>query len=172
MRRAFLIAVLPMGVLYAQPGFDKEFKKDWETSKQFTLAVAEAMPAGKYGFKVSPEEMPFAALMLHIATAQAFRFAQIAGQPMPFEIPKTIPKDSAKEFVMKLLAQSFDFCITQLDLLTPQKLARSYKVDWYERPEVTGREMVLAMFVHTAHHRGQAEVYLRANGIQPPPYRF
>ena len=34
------------------------------------------------------------------------------------------------------------------------------------------RELVLGMFTHTAHHRGQAEVYLRANGIKPPAYRF
>jgi len=129
--RSFVIAALSLGALHGQARFDKEFKKDWETSKQFTLAVAEAMPAEKYGFKVSPEEMAFAALMLHIATSQAFRFAQVAGQTMPFEIPKSIPKDSAKEFVVKLLAQSFDFCIAQLDAFTPEKLEQSYKVDWY-----------------------------------------
>ena len=172
MLRTFVVVILSLGALRGQAGLDKEFKKDWETSKQFTLAVAEAMPAEKYGFKVSPEEMPFAALMLHIATSQAFRFAQIAGQPMPFEVPKSIPKDSAKAFVMKLVAQSFDFCIAQLDAFTPEQLGRLYKVDWYERPEVSGRQLVLGMFTHTAHHRGQAEVYLRANGIQPPAYRF
>ena len=170
--RHLVIAALSLGALHAEPGFDKEFKKDWQTSKQFTLAVAEAMPAEKYGYKVSSEEMSFAALMLHIATSQAFRFAQIAGTPMPFEAPKSIPKDSAKEFVMKLLAQSFDYCIAQLDAFPPERLERLYKVDWYERPDVTGRQLVLGMFVHTAHHRGQAEVYLRANGIQPPAYRF
>ncbi len=37
---------------------------------------------------------------------------------------------------------------------------------------LTGRQLVLGMFVHTAHHRGKAEVYLRANGIKPPDYRF
>ena len=172
MLRSLVIPLLSLGALYGQAGLDQEFKKNWETSKQFTLAVAGAMPAEKYGFKVSPDEMSFAALMLHIATSQAFRFAQIAGQPMPFEIPKSIPKDSAKEFVMKLLAQSFDFCIVELDAFTPEKLGQRYKVDWYERPEVSGRQLVLGMFTHTAHHRGQAEVYLRANGIQPPAYRF
>jgi uncharacterized damage-inducible protein DinB len=27
-------------------------------------------------------------------------------------------------------------------------------------------------FTHTAHTRGQAEVYLRVKGIKPPDYRF
>ena len=172
MHRAIAIVVFAVNAVYGQAAFDKQFQNDWIRSRQFTLAVAEAMPADKYSFKVSPEEMPFAVLMLHIATSQASRFAQVSGQPMPFEIPKSIPKDSAKEFVIQLLAQSFDFCIAQLHAITPQQLTRSYKVDWYERPEVTGRELLLGMLVHTAHHRGQAEVYLRANGIQPPPYRF
>jgi uncharacterized damage-inducible protein DinB len=130
------------------------------------------MPADKYGFKPSDEEMPFATLMIHIATSNAFRFAQISGQPNPLKVPSTIPKEQAKETAKKLLADSFDFCMAQLDQFTPAQMDKIYKVGWYERPEVTGRELVLAMFVHTAHHRGQAEVYLRANGIKPPDYRF
>jgi hypothetical protein len=30
-----------------------------------------------------------------------------------------------------------------------------------------GREILLALYVHVAHHRGQAEVYLRDKGINP-----
>ena len=32
--------------------------------------------------------------------------------------------------------------------------------------------MIMNMFVHTAHHRAQCEVYLRAKGIKPPDYTF
>lgn len=154
------------------PVFDKEFRKDWETSRQFTLAVADSMPLEKYGYKVSEEEMSFAALMIHIATSNAFRFAQIIGKPMPLTVPATLPKDGAKELAKKLLAESFDFCLAQLDQFTPEQMDRFYKVDWFERESVSGRQLVLGMFTHTAHHRGQAEVYLRANGIKPPEYRF
>lgn len=35
-----------------------------------------------------------------------------------------------------------------------------------------GREILLAMYVHVAHHRGQAEIYLRDKGIKPPSYRI
>jgi uncharacterized damage-inducible protein DinB len=34
-----------------------------------------------------------------------------------------------------------------------------------------GKEVLLAMYVHVAHHRGQAEIYLRDKGIKPPGYR-
>ena len=37
---------------------------------------------------------------------------------------------------------------------------------------LNGREILLALYVHMAHHRGQAEVYLRIKGVAPPPYVF
>jgi len=39
-------------------------------------------------------------------------------------------------------------------------------------PLVHFAPMILNMFVHTAHHRAQCEVYMRAKGIKPPDYRF
>jgi uncharacterized damage-inducible protein DinB len=173
MLRFAVLACLAFSALRAAaPALDPQVAKDWMTSKEFTLAVAGAMPADKYGYQVAPEEMPFAALMIHIADSQAYRFAQISGKPIPFEVPKTIDKMRAKEISKQLLAQSFDFCIGLLAEFTPEQMDKLYEVGWYERPKITGRELVLGMFIHTAHHRGQAEVYLRANGIKPPAYRF
>ncbi|HLM97728.1 MAG TPA: DinB family protein [Bryobacteraceae bacterium] len=37
---------------------------------------------------------------------------------------------------------------------------------------LNGRELLLALCVHMAHHRGQAEIYLRIKGIKPPGYVF
>lgn len=74
--------------------------------------------------------------------------------------------------MLDLLNQSFDFCIGLLPKLTKEQLERSIKVDWRGRPQVTGRQSLIGMFVHAAHHRGQAEVYMRAKGIKPPLYEF
>jgi uncharacterized damage-inducible protein DinB len=41
-----------------------------------------------------------------------------------------------------------------------------------EGRQSTVREQLWAAFTHTAHHRGQAEVYLRVKNIKPPGYRF
>jgi len=38
--------------------------------------------------------------------------------------------------------------------------------------QLPGREVLLAMYIHVAHHRGQAEIYLRDRGIKPPAYRI
>jgi uncharacterized damage-inducible protein DinB len=38
--------------------------------------------------------------------------------------------------------------------------------------KMTGFEWLWSYFTHTAHHRGQAEVYLRVKGVKPPDYVF
>ena len=106
--------LLPLCLHSQSPVFDKDFRNDWQTSREFTLAVAEAMPVEKYGFKPSDEEMRFGALMIHIATSNALRFAQIAGKPNPVKAPGNIPKEDAKEIAKKLLMESLDFCIAEL----------------------------------------------------------
>ncbi len=142
---------------------------DWKISKQFTLEVAEKMPAEFYDFKPNPEQMSFGQQMIHIAGAQAYRFAQLTGTKLPFtEQPKTADKATA----LRLLNVSFDYVISLLPKITPQQMAQTFKVDWRGRPEVNGRQMMLNMFVHTAHHRAQCEVYLRLKNIQPPVYTF
>ncbi len=166
-----LVAVCVAGQAQIAPS-NEQIVKEWQMSKEFTLAVANAMPAEQYGFKVAEGEMSFAALMLHIATAQAYRFAQVAGVESPIQVPKQLAADKAKEIAIDTLRKSFDYCIGQLSKFTPEQLARTYSVDWYERANASGREIVQAMFVHTAHHRAQAEVYERAKGIAPPVYRF
>jgi hypothetical protein len=47
-----------------------------------------------------------------------------------------------------------------------------YGTNSYEAPEVTGRELLTGMFTHTAHRRGQAEMYLRIKSNQTSPIPF
>ncbi|HKW97100.1 MAG TPA: hypothetical protein VJN43_05160 [Bryobacteraceae bacterium] len=46
--------------------FQNHPSKHWRVAKEFTLSVAEAMPAEGYDFKPQPEEMSFGRLMMHI----------------------------------------------------------------------------------------------------------
>src|SRR6202521_6252869 len=64
--------------------FKALFAKHWQISKEFTLAVAEAMPAEYYNFKPNPEEMSFGELMSHIAQSNSEAFADVADiEPLP-----------------------------------------------------------------------------------------
>jgi len=57
-----------------------EWVHDWEIQRDFTLAVAEKMPAKDYGFKATPEEI--AAVVAFVASTQS---AAINGAAAPAE---------------------------------------------------------------------------------------
>ena len=79
------------------------------------------------------------------------------------------PGTSSKESVVKYLADSFDYCTATINALTDSQLNATHSSPDGKMP---GREILLALYVHMAHHRGQAEIYLRIKGIAPPGYVF
>jgi DinB family protein len=150
-----------------------EFVHDWQISKQFSIDVANAMPADLYSFKPNPDEMTFGEQMVHIAISNVFRFNQITGIKPPFPLDLNNPPASDKESALKLLNLSFDYVLEVLPKITPEQLKRTWHIpSWKGRNDPDGRAMILNMFVHTAHHRAQCEVYMRAKGIKPPDYTF
>jgi len=158
--------------LFAQPNTSllsrADFIQNWKTSKEFTIAVAEKMPEDLYGYKANAEEMSFAGLMVHIANSNQFRFAQVSEDKSP---APAAPKQWTKATIIDRLRESFDYCIGKLGTITEEQLKRQFQVGWYQRPEASGSQILLGMYAHTAHHRAQAEVYMRANNIKPPDYR-
>ncbi len=170
----FAVCLAAMAPVLAAQSFQETFGKHWKTSKEFTLAVAEAMPAEFYSFRPNEEEMSFGQLMAHIATANNSAFATAAGVK-----PPAIPEKSAagrkdpaaidKATAIQFLTDSFDFCANTLQQADPEKLRA---LSGPEGRQMTGQERVWSYFTHTAHHRGQAEVYLRVKNIKPPAYRF
>jgi uncharacterized damage-inducible protein DinB len=180
-RRSWLLALVLAAVASAAAQTAKvnsvldmsEFVHDWQISKQFTVDVATAMPADLYSFKPNPEEMTFGEQMVHIAGANVFRFNQFTGIKPPFEFDPAKPPASDKQSVLRMLDQSFDYVIDVPPKITPEQLNRTWHIpSWKGRTDPDGRAMILNMFVHTAHHRAQCEVYMRAKGIKPPDYTF
>lgn len=170
MNRFLLLAICGLLPLAAQPNLlpMEDFIQDWKNSKKLTIEVAEKMPEEFYSYRPAPEVSTFHALLAHIATSQAFRFAQIKGETLPLKLPK----EQTKQTVISLLNDSFDYVLSVLPKLTEEQLSKTYKVDWRERPTATGRQILLNMFVHTAHHRAQCETYMRSKGVEPPYYLF
>ena len=131
---------------------------------QLSVAVAQAMPAEKYGFRPHPESMTFGELMAHIASTN-YQFCS----GLKDTNPPALPSPSDKDGISKFLADSFQYCSRIVNDLSDQELRATHN-----SPDgrLSGREVLLAMYIHVAHHRGQAEIYLRDNGIKPPGYRI
>ena len=146
--------------------FAAEFGKHWNTAKALTLAVADAMPAENYDFKPNPEEMTFGQQIAHIAQANFGYCSRLNNSKAP---PMERPEMLDKGAVMKLASDSFDYCSDIVAGLTDQNLD---EMRGPEGRQSSVREVMLATLGHMAHHRGQAEVYLRAKGVKPPTYTF
>jgi len=171
----FTILALALPAL-AQTGVKDALAKHWKTSGEFTVAVADAMPADGYAFRVAPEEMNYGQMMAHIAAANLNACSIASGLTKPALPPKIADwaKDMQKVDVDKVTAiqflkDSFAFCDHAVAAMNMERLD---SVVGPPARNQTGFEWLWAYFTHTAHHRGQAEVYLRAKGIKPPGYQF
>jgi uncharacterized damage-inducible protein DinB len=149
-----------------------DFVRDWQISKRFTLAVAQAMPAASYDFKATPEEMTFGEQMMHLSSSLFAMFNRISGEKPVYTVP---PKTVTKEVALDWIDKSFDYVISVVPKLTDKQLdASPFPVNFVGRPgpNINGRDMMMNMFIHVAHHRAQCEVYLRLKGVTPPIYTF
>jgi uncharacterized damage-inducible protein DinB len=155
----------------AENDFKALFAKHWQVAKEFTLAVAEAMPAEGYHFKPNPEELSFGQLMIHIAAQNSDSCASATGtKPIDGLSSTAWPATTDRQTAIKFLTLSFDKCAKDLDAMPPEQWNKEvYKV---RGQPVLASEALWYTFTHTAHHRGQAEVYLRVKNIKPPAWRF
>ena len=128
------------------------------------VGVAEAMPPGEYAFRPDPPSMSFGEQMAHIAQANYAFCYGLKDLKTP-----AMPAASDKESLVKFVGDSFDYCTSVINTLSDEQLSQTHS-----SPDgrLLGREILLALYVHMAHHRGQAEIYLRIKGIAPPPYVF
>ena len=170
---ALLALALPV---FAQVGIKDVLARRWKISGDFTIAVASAMPAKTYNFRPNPEEMNFGQLMAHIALANLGACSRASGMPRP-ELPAKIAawsKDTNKidvdrDTAIQFLTDSFSFCASAMNSMSPERLSAMVGP---EGRQMSAFETLWSYFTHTAHHRGQAEVYLRVKGIKPPDYVF
>jgi hypothetical protein len=158
----------------AQSNIKDALVKHWKVTADFTIAVAKQMPAESYGFRPVPEELSFGQLMVQIGGANLNACSAASGMPRPAVPPKVMEtvKDEKinveKDLAVQFLTDSFDFCNKAVAAMTPEKLDAMAG----GTRKMTGFEWLWAYFTHTAHHRGQAEVYLRLKGIVPVTYTF
>ncbi len=140
----------------------------WKQSKAYMMEFAAAMPEDKYGFKPTEEVFSFAEQLLHLAGANYWFFSAIKGGQPPVSEDALKAEGKSGAEVKKLLEDSFAFgdgIVADLD-------DASAAVDvTMGKNKLAAWKLVLFCADHITHHRGQAVVYLRLNGIKPPQYR-
>jgi uncharacterized damage-inducible protein DinB len=146
----------------APPDASGEYSKHFAALGKLSVAVAQAMPPEKYSFRPHPDSMNFGELMSHIAKTNYQFCAGLKDSASP-----AFPSATDKDGIVKFLSDSFEYCSAVIPNLSSEQMNQMHSSPDGRLP---GREVLLAMYIHIAHHRGQAEIYLRDNGIKPPSY--
>jgi len=130
------------------------------------IALAEAIPAEKFGWRPAPGVRSVSEVYMHIALAN-FYLLSVTGPKMPADmkspgLEKTV---TAKADVINWLKRSLDAVKTARAGLKPGDFERKVKI--YNRDaNVDG--MYLRIIVHANEDMGQLIAYARMNGIVPP----
>ena len=132
-------------------------------SRTNTLGAIAAMPADKFGYKPTPDQMSFAHLVVHIVgfnNAVCAKAADIAA-PKVEEAKET----DAKDRLLAAATASYDFCAEALGKMDDSKLGDG--IDLFGRQ---GPRALAALILASgwADHYADAAMYLRLNGILPP----
>ena len=149
---------------FAQMDVKAVVLKHLQTSRDFTLKVADQMPESTYDFKLTPPQMSFAEQMVHLSQAFDEFLAPLTGESVSGK-PASMRKNDVIAFVRK----SFDDAITRVSKLTTAQITKTYSAGG---GPVSGLDMLMELLDHTTNHRASAEMYLRAKGITPAEYRF
>lgn len=127
-------------------------------------AAADAMPADKFSFKPTADQITFAHLTLHIAESNNLFCSKISGVAAP-EGPKLTETDSKDKLVANVKA-SFDFCSSALAKLDDSHLADSIPV--FPNRSFSRAGTMFILVGSWADHYSAQSLYLRLNGVLPP----
>jgi len=126
-----------------------------ENSKNYTLAVVEAMPAEAYDFKPADAGWNFRELLHHIGYGiEWWGRNYIEALETPWNPP---PVKADKTAIIVYLNKVYASLKNNVSTLkTSDDLVKGF----------------YATIDHITHHRGQAVLYLRCKGINPPEYMY
>lgn len=161
----FIVIAVAARPAFAQMDVKAIVLKHLQTSRDFTLKVADQMPASAYDFKLTPPQMSFGGQLVHLSEAFDEFLSPLTGESLNLGKPPSMSKPDVIAFVRK----SFDASIAAVSKLTAAQISKTYNTG---QGPTTGLDMLLELLDHTTHHRASAEMYLRAKGITPTEYQF
>jgi DinB superfamily len=133
-------------------------------SQNNTVGAIEAMPADKFSYKPTPDQMTFAHLAVHIIGFNNGLCAKAADVPAPkVEEPK---ESDSKDQLVAAVKASYAFCDDALSKMDDSKLGDT--IDLFGGKQAPRAMAALILASGWADHYAAAAMYLRLNGVLPP----
>jgi uncharacterized damage-inducible protein DinB len=164
---AFLSLFASVAVGFAQQNKDpvaSVMKEILPHQEKNLVAAVEEMPADRFGYKPTPQQMSFARLVLHMTESNNYLCAKAGDVPEP--TAQELKETDGKDKLVAALKASFDFCDTAMPKVTDAKLGDTIEV-WGGRKAPRAFALI-ALINDWADHYSAAAMYLRLNGLLPP----
>lgn len=168
----FVAFFASIGIIAVPPAFAQQSKdpvssvlRDGLANREKnTVGAFEEMPADKFGYKPTPEQMTFGELAAHIVEGNDFFCSNVGDVAAPKH--EELKGTEGKEKLVAAVKASFDFCGTALAKAEDSKLGDAIKgFDGKPRPRAWA---FLALASSWSDHYAMAAMYLRLNGVLPP----
>jgi hypothetical protein len=130
---------------------------------KYMVGAAQSMPADKYGYKPTPEQITFGHLVLHVAQSNVLLCSKLSSAPPP---QITATDADGKDKLVGAIQTSFDYCTEVLAKADDSNLGVSVQLSPTRAMTRAGVMITLACDWYD-HYSAQAG-YLRLNGILPP----
>jgi uncharacterized damage-inducible protein DinB len=129
------------------------------------IAAVEEMPADKFAYKPTEQQMTFGHLVLHIIGSNNHLCSTIGNLP---ETKPAVPlkESDSKDKLVAALKASFEFCSTALEKFDDSKLGD--EVELFGGHKGPMAFALIALTNDWADHYSSAAMYLRLNGMLPP----
>jgi uncharacterized damage-inducible protein DinB len=134
-----------------------------ERQSKNLIGAGEAMPADKYSYHPTPEQMSFAHLVIHVVEANNGSCARIAGEE-PHEVK--LSESDSKDVLTKALKDSFAYCEQVLAKADDSGLGTVIALPGGRT--ATRAAVLIYLAAGWADHYAAAAMYLRLNGLLPP----
>ncbi len=146
--------------------FQDSFLRHFNSSSRKFMALAEAMPADKYGWRPSEGAMSVELVYMHIARYNYNYLHTYLGAALPEGIDlDTMEEITGKEEVLKHMKASMDYVRKMTKQMGSGGMTKETRL--YGR-DMEGWGVFFQLITHMNEHLGQSIAYARTNDITPP----
>lgn len=128
------------------------------------VAAFEQMPADKFDYKPTADQMTFGHLAAHVADSNYYFCSNVAAVPAPKT--EDLKGTEGKDKLVAAVKASFAFCHEALPKAEDSKMTEDIK--WFDGKPRPRAWAFLGLASSWADHYGAAAMYLRLNGVLPP----
>lgn len=161
---ALVVGLAPLSARAQQNPVSSAVRQVVSRHAKIMVAAAQEMPANKFNYAPTPEQMTFGHLTLHIAQSDLFFCSRISGEKAP--AIGHLTEHSPKSQLVTALKSAFGFCEQSLAKVNDGEL--SQEVEFFGGRKVTKAAALIALSNDLYDHYSQQAMYLRLNGHLPP----